>query len=113
MNLRNLRLSGWEEIEEHNKAWVGPLLESLGSCPLEHIALNLVPGCKDEWELERLDWARWERALSRERRSLLHAITLSFMCRFDMFQEVAEDWFPRACKRLPVLDARGLLQKKG
>ena len=112
INLRDLRLSGWEESEEHNRAWVGPLLESLGSCPLEHLVLNLVPGYEDEWERERLDWSRWDRALSRERQSLLHVITLSFTCRFGLSQEVAEDWFPRACKRLPMLYTQGLLQRE-
>ena len=59
------------------KARIGPLLECLGPSALEHLALNVVPGYQDEWEEERLDWPRRERALSLERQPLLRAITLS------------------------------------
>lgn len=87
---------------------LGPMLESLGSRALESFALVLLPGEEQEWCYDKLDWRRWERALSRERQPLLRSLEVPWHASFD--PNIVEWCLPRVRRMFPELDVRGLIQ---
>ena len=109
MQLRILHVVWLESYhEERQGTGLGPMLESLGSRALENFVLVLSPGEEREWRYDKLDWRRWERALSRERQPLLRSLDVSWRASLD--PDIVEWWLPSVRRMLPELDARGLLQ---